>query len=273
MRSPLDFARNPQPYQIPLYYPPYPSVINQQPKQSGVQQAVANVLRGYNDVNLAELKRLRGDLTAYRQEENSGFRTNVAFPRATVDVGSFDGAGITDETNSPVLARLEPLPAPEKITRKLVGIKPPTANIPALRLDETGGAAEEEDDVGSLSGEYDDESVGSVSSGEVVESVAPPSTTDNVASLMTTTTGVDVGGAVTGVPRGRINQGLATASALGSRMRIELEEQGEVRPIKDPRGEPLTRKMISDASGLTGKGKRTPAMRSLAVKYGIDLAK
>jgi len=87
MRNPLDVARNPQPYQIPLYYPPFPSVINQQPKQSGVQRAVASALRNYQSVNAAELRRLRGDLTAYRQEAQTVFHQNVAYPRATVDVG------------------------------------------------------------------------------------------------------------------------------------------------------------------------------------------
>lgn len=99
MRSALDVARNPQPYQIPLYYPPFPSVINQQPKQSGVQKAVASALRNYQSVNAAELRRLRGDLTAYRQEQQTAFNTNVAYPRATVDLGAFDGASI-DDTNS-----------------------------------------------------------------------------------------------------------------------------------------------------------------------------
>lgn len=100
MRSALDVARNPQPYQIPLYMPPFPSVINNQPKQPSVQKAVASALRNYQSVNAAELKRLRGDLTAYRQEAQTAFRQNVAYPRATVDVGSFDGASIDDDTNS-----------------------------------------------------------------------------------------------------------------------------------------------------------------------------
>lgn len=100
MRSALDVARNPQPYQIPLYYPPFPSVINQQPKQSGVQKAVASALRNYQSVNAAELRRLRGDLTAYRQEQQTAFNTNVAYPRATVDVGSFDGASIDNSVIS-----------------------------------------------------------------------------------------------------------------------------------------------------------------------------
>jgi len=99
MRSALDVARNPQPYQIPLYFPPFPAVINNQPKQPSIQKAVANALRNYNDVNVAEIKRLRGDLTAYRQEAQTAFNTNVAYPRAKVDVGSFDGASI-DDTNS-----------------------------------------------------------------------------------------------------------------------------------------------------------------------------
>jgi len=83
MRSPLDVARNPQPYQIPLYYPPFPAVINQQPKQSGVQRAVASALRDYQNINAAELRRLRGNLTAYRQEAQTAFRQKVAFPKAT----------------------------------------------------------------------------------------------------------------------------------------------------------------------------------------------
>jgi len=87
MRSPLDFARNPQPYQIPLYFPPFPSVINQQPKQSGAQQALESHLRNYQNINAAELKRLRGDLTAYRQESQTIFRQKVAYPRATVNLG------------------------------------------------------------------------------------------------------------------------------------------------------------------------------------------
>ena len=96
MRSALDVARNPQPYQIPLYYPPFPTLINQQPQQSGFDRAIAGALRHYQNVNTAELRRLRGDLTAYRQEQQTAFNTNVAYPRATVDVGAFDGASIDD---------------------------------------------------------------------------------------------------------------------------------------------------------------------------------
>lgn len=83
MRSVLDVARNPRPYEIPLYYPPFPSVINNQPKQPSVQKAVESVLRNYNDVNTAELKRLRGDFTAYRQEAQTAFKQRVAYPKTT----------------------------------------------------------------------------------------------------------------------------------------------------------------------------------------------
>ena len=43
---------------------------------------------------------MRGDLTAYRQEQQTAFKTNVAYPRASVNVGSFDGASIDDDSNS-----------------------------------------------------------------------------------------------------------------------------------------------------------------------------
>ena len=102
MRSALDVARNPQPYQIPLYFPPFPSVIHNQPKQPSIQKAVASALRNYNDVNTAELKRLRGDLTAYRQEAQTAFHQNVAYPRARVNIGSFDGASITGSDTSDI---------------------------------------------------------------------------------------------------------------------------------------------------------------------------
>lgn len=48
---------------------------------------VANMLRNYIGVQKGELNRLRGDLTAYRQEAQTAFKTKVAFPRATVQVG------------------------------------------------------------------------------------------------------------------------------------------------------------------------------------------
>jgi len=311
MRSALDVARNPQPYQIPLYMPPFPSVMNNQRRQPSIQREVANALRNYSDVNMKELRRLKGDLSAYRQEANSVFQRNVAFPRATVNVGSFDGAGILPFQDEPIPRideiadsplpfqnepiprieeienyevpklpfQLEPLHPPEKLPITIKSAPSIPLAVPPLPITEeepSGAAAEEEeeyDEVGSLEGDYDDESVGSAGSSDLGSdlgvSVAPPSTTDNVASIAT----VDVGGEVKGVPRGRINQGLATASTLGARMRAQLRETGDIRPSKDSGGERLTRQMISDASNLKGRGNRTPALRALAVKYGIDLTR
>jgi len=95
-KSALEVARNPQPYQIPLYYPPFPSPL---PKTKFDNSSkVANALRNYASVSKAEINRLRGDLTAYRQEAQTAFRQNVAFPRATINVGDDDitGTDITD---------------------------------------------------------------------------------------------------------------------------------------------------------------------------------
>lgn len=95
-KSALEVARNPQPYEIPLYYPPFPSPL---PKTKFDNSSkVANALRNYAAVSKAEINRLRGDLTAYRQEAQTAFRQNVAFPRATINVGDDDitGTDITD---------------------------------------------------------------------------------------------------------------------------------------------------------------------------------
>lgn len=80
-KSALQVARSPQPYQVPLYFPPYPTIL---PKTNfDNSYKVANALRKYQNINTAELARLRGDLTAYRQEAQTAFRKNVAFPRAS----------------------------------------------------------------------------------------------------------------------------------------------------------------------------------------------
>ncbi len=95
-KSALEVARNPQPYEIPLYYPPFPSPL---PKTKfNNSSKVANALRNYAAVSKAEINRLRGDLTAYRQEAQTVFRQKVAFPRSTVNVGDDDITG-TDITN------------------------------------------------------------------------------------------------------------------------------------------------------------------------------
>ena len=73
IRSAIDVAKNPKPYQFNLYTPPFPSVIYHQPK--------ANTFRNIQAVNAKELERLRGDFTAYRQESQTIFKKLVAFPK------------------------------------------------------------------------------------------------------------------------------------------------------------------------------------------------
>ena len=96
--SALEMARNPKPYQVPLYMPPFPAV---KPRQSFEDnKKVSNLLRNYVGVQKKELARLRGDLTAYRQEAQTAFNQQVAFPRANVDVGSVDGDSIIDDDST-----------------------------------------------------------------------------------------------------------------------------------------------------------------------------
>ena len=83
-RSALDIARNPQPYQFNMYTPPFPAVINHQPKANANSQNVSNTFRNIRAVNAKELERLRGDLTAYRQESQTIFKKLVAFPKEKV---------------------------------------------------------------------------------------------------------------------------------------------------------------------------------------------
>lgn len=92
-RFALDVAKNPKPYEIPLYFPPFPSVINHQPKVAKEVFRVENLLRNYMGVNNRELKRLGNNMTAYRQEAQTAFRQNVAYPRATVNVGDDEITG------------------------------------------------------------------------------------------------------------------------------------------------------------------------------------
>lgn len=96
-RSAVDVARNPQPYQFPIYTPPFPSVINHQPKANANSQNVANTFRNIQAVNAKELERLRGDLTAYRQESQTIFKKLVAFPRDNI---YYDNETVSDLTDS-----------------------------------------------------------------------------------------------------------------------------------------------------------------------------
>lgn len=84
MRTAVDVAKSPQPYQFNLYTPPFPSVINHQPKASANSQQIANAFRNLQAVNNKELERLRGDLTAYRQEAQTIFKQPIAFPKKRV---------------------------------------------------------------------------------------------------------------------------------------------------------------------------------------------
>ncbi len=83
-RSAIEVARNPQPYQFNLYTPPFPAVINHQPKASSNAQNVSDTFRNIKAINAKELERLRGDLTAYRQESQTIFKKLVAFPRENI---------------------------------------------------------------------------------------------------------------------------------------------------------------------------------------------
>ena len=110
-RFALDVARNPKPYEIPLYFPPFPSVINHQPKVAKEVFRVENLLRNYMGVNSRELQRLGNNMTAYRQEAQTAFRQNVAFPRATVNVGDDEITGTDISDIGSVTSSVSPLSA------------------------------------------------------------------------------------------------------------------------------------------------------------------
>ena len=97
-------ARNPAPYQIPLYYPPMGPSIMPKTKYNN-DTRLDNKLRDYIGVSQAEIKRLRGDLTAYRQEMNSDKK--VAFPKEKVNVGNLQDDPIRPASpiNSPPPSR------------------------------------------------------------------------------------------------------------------------------------------------------------------------
>jgi len=65
--------------------PPFPATMPSQRIDNQVR--VENLLRNYISVNKQELNRLKGDLTAYRQEAQTAFKQNVAYPRPTVQLG------------------------------------------------------------------------------------------------------------------------------------------------------------------------------------------
>ena len=109
MRSAIDVARNPQPYQFSIYNPPFPSVINHQPKASVISQNVANAFHNLQSVNSKELERLRGDLTAYRQEAQTLFKQPIAFPKKRVMFKKEEEEVVIEE---PVAEVIEPVIEP-----------------------------------------------------------------------------------------------------------------------------------------------------------------
>tara|TARA_R100000951_G_scaffold2771_1_gene3974 strand:+ start:1231 stop:2022 length:792 start_codon:yes stop_codon:yes gene_type:complete len=101
-RRAVDVARNPQPYQFPIYTPPFPSVINHQPKANANSQNVANTFRNIQAINTKELERLRGDLTAYRQESQTIFKKLVAFPRDNIYYDNETVSDLTDDEEAEI---------------------------------------------------------------------------------------------------------------------------------------------------------------------------
>ena len=87
------FLAKTQPYQIPLYMPAFPQRIHSQTTSD--QTKVSNLLRNYMAVNNAEMKRLKGDLGAYRMQEQSG--KAIAYPKQKVSIESVEGDDFTDE--------------------------------------------------------------------------------------------------------------------------------------------------------------------------------
>ena len=79
--------------------PPFPATMPSQRIDNHVR--VENLLRNYMTVNKQELNRLKGDLTAYRQEAQTAFRQNVAYPRPTVQVGDLDVSELENVLQEP----------------------------------------------------------------------------------------------------------------------------------------------------------------------------
>ena len=88
-----DILGRTQPYQIPLYMPAFPQRIHTQTTSD--QTKVSNLLRNYMAVNNAEIKRLKGDLGAYRIQEQSG--KAIAYPKNKVSIESVEDDDFTDE--------------------------------------------------------------------------------------------------------------------------------------------------------------------------------
>jgi len=88
------------------------------------------MLRNYVGVQQKELQRLRGDLTAYRQEAQTAFKQKVAYPRASVDLGrvsdpqeDFKEEVMNDITDAGVYN--PPLPPDAPVLKKATYMQPP----------------------------------------------------------------------------------------------------------------------------------------------------
>lgn len=139
-RSAIDVARNPQPYQFSLYTPPFPSVINHQPKANANSQNVANTFRNLQAVNTKELERLRGDLTAYRQESQTVFKKLVAFPKEKVYYDDETVSNLTDSEEEEEIEKAKERLIDEEETKITKGI---------LEQEEQEGMEQEDIDVGA----------------------------------------------------------------------------------------------------------------------------
>jgi hypothetical protein len=90
-----------KPYQVKLYQPSAPAYIYQNKQNNDAR--IANSLRNYVGVQNRELERLRGDLTAYRQQEQTVGRRGVMYPRATTNVGqASDPTPFTEEVKTDI---------------------------------------------------------------------------------------------------------------------------------------------------------------------------
>lgn len=91
------------------------------------------MLRNYIGVQTKELTRLRGDLTAYRQEAQTNFRQNIAYPRASVDLGRISNPSedFTDEVMSEITdASVYQQPAPPDAPQPFIVDESPMGLIP-----------------------------------------------------------------------------------------------------------------------------------------------
>ena len=122
IRSAIDVAKNPQPYQFSMYSPPYPYIINHQPKANANSQNIANAFRNLQSVNSKELERLRGDLTAYRQEAQTIFKQSIAFPKKKVmfEKPIIEPIAVEEPVIEEVVAIEEPVIEPTEKEEKII---------------------------------------------------------------------------------------------------------------------------------------------------------